>query len=555
MLRFVVEETLAGRGNRLKGFALAIAVFGRDETFNSQSDPVVRFEARRLRRDLDSYYMNAGRGDPVRITIPKGGYSPHFELQPHADPSHDQQSEAAPPEPPPPAPALAADAPAVAGKPSRGHVGGIRARAPLVAVALFALAAVGAWLWFGRAPPLQEARGPSIIVLPFERLGSSDDERYLAAGLSEELVDRLRRFPGFRLYASPASIEASTKSPIALGQDLGVAYVVAGSVRMEAEDIRIAAQLLDAATGRVVWTRAFDRAAKPAALIEVQRDIAASIASEIGQPYGVVSTDLNRRATSPEVANMQSYVCVLQAYGYRRRLAQEEFAPVLACLEEAVRRDPDYSDAWAMLGWAYLDAGRYGYGTDADPASYYARATEAASRSLDLEPTSVLGLKALSAINFFQGNFSEGERLARAALEQNPYDPDSLVRVGWRLAIRGRFDEGTPLVERAIARSVNPPAWYYHPLAIHYLMKGDGAAMLEVAEHGTADGSARGQALLAMAQILSGNEEAGSEALVRMNEITPGYDPLERFAGFQATAEILEAMASALHRAGWPDSP
>jgi tetratricopeptide (TPR) repeat protein len=207
-----------------------------------------------------------------------------------------------------------------------------------------------------------------------------------------------------------------------------------------------------------------------------------------------------------------------------------------------------------MLGWAYLDAGRYGYGTDAEPAGYYARATEAASRALDLEPTSILGLKALSAINFFQGNFGEGERLARAALEQNPYDPDSLVQVGWRLVIRGQFDEGTPLVVRAIARSVNPPAWYYHPLALHYLMKGDGAAMLEVAERGTADGSARGQALLAMAQGLSGNEEAGRQALIRMNEITPGFDPVERFRGFQATDEILQAMAAALRRVGWQDA-
>jgi tetratricopeptide (TPR) repeat protein len=251
---------------------------------------------------------------------------------------------------------------------------------------------------------------------------------------------------------------------------------------------------------------------------------------------------------------MQSYVCVLRAYGYRRRLAQDVFDPVLACLERAVRRDADYSDAWAMLGWAYLDAGRYGYGNDADPATYYARATEAASRSLDLEPTSILGLKALSAINFFQGNYGEGERLARLALEQNPYDPDSLIQVGWRLAIRGQFDEGTPLVERAIARSVNPPAWYYHPLAIHYLMTGDAAAMLEVAEHGTADGSARGQALLAMAHGLSGNKEAGMDALIRMEEITPGYDPLERFRGFHATEEILEAMARALHSSGWPDT-
>ena len=78
-LRYLVEETLAGHADGLKGYSLGLAVFGRDGTFDPQSDPVVRLEARRLRRDLDSYYVDAGARDPVRITIPKGHYVPHFK--------------------------------------------------------------------------------------------------------------------------------------------------------------------------------------------------------------------------------------------------------------------------------------------------------------------------------------------------------------------------------------------------------------------------------------------------------------------------------------------
>ena len=73
-----MDETLAGRSDGLKGYSLGLAVFGRGETFDAQSDPVVRLEARRLRRDLDTYYVDAGARDPVRITIPKGHYVPHF---------------------------------------------------------------------------------------------------------------------------------------------------------------------------------------------------------------------------------------------------------------------------------------------------------------------------------------------------------------------------------------------------------------------------------------------------------------------------------------------
>jgi Flp pilus assembly protein TadD len=78
-LRYIVEETLAGRSERLKGYNIAVGALGRDETFNPQTDPVVRLEARQLRSDLAHYFLNVGPHDPVRIDIPKGGYVPTFE--------------------------------------------------------------------------------------------------------------------------------------------------------------------------------------------------------------------------------------------------------------------------------------------------------------------------------------------------------------------------------------------------------------------------------------------------------------------------------------------
>ena len=81
MLSFVVEETIAGRSSRLKATTIAMAVFDRGPDFDQQADPVVRLEARKLRRDLDNYYAGAGRDDPVRIDIPKGAYVPVFRYQ------------------------------------------------------------------------------------------------------------------------------------------------------------------------------------------------------------------------------------------------------------------------------------------------------------------------------------------------------------------------------------------------------------------------------------------------------------------------------------------
>ena len=82
-LRYVVEEMLAGRADRLKGYSIATEVFDRDDSFDPQTDPVVRLEARRLRRALEHYYLTAGRDDPIRIEIPKGGYAPVCEMRKH----------------------------------------------------------------------------------------------------------------------------------------------------------------------------------------------------------------------------------------------------------------------------------------------------------------------------------------------------------------------------------------------------------------------------------------------------------------------------------------
>lgn len=78
-LRYVVEEAIAGRGQGVKAYSIATTVFGRDESFDPQADPIVRIEASRLRRSLDRFYLTAGRADPIRITIPKGSYVPTME--------------------------------------------------------------------------------------------------------------------------------------------------------------------------------------------------------------------------------------------------------------------------------------------------------------------------------------------------------------------------------------------------------------------------------------------------------------------------------------------
>ncbi|MDQ2106009.1 hypothetical protein QSG27_25160, partial [Azospirillum sp. C340-1] len=111
-LRYVVEECLEGRAPQIKAYCIAVSVFNREPSFDPQSDPIVRLEAGRLRRSLEHYYLTAGRNDPIRIVVPKGGYAPRFErMADDPAPDRDQHPAGHPASHPAGHPAPAPDAP------------------------------------------------------------------------------------------------------------------------------------------------------------------------------------------------------------------------------------------------------------------------------------------------------------------------------------------------------------------------------------------------------------------------------------------------------------
>ncbi len=197
MLTYLVEEMLAGRGGELKGYNIGTSVFGRGPDFDAQSDPVVRIEARRLRRDLAGYYVSAGRADLLRISIPTGQYVPEVSRRggdglppkgennaPDSDLSENNSGSAA-----------------ASIKQDDDRAGNRFRRIAAALLVIFALfsAALG-YLYFERLPAGDNsespaARGPALLVLPFNVHGDSASVPVLAAGISERLIADLNRSP------------------------------------------------------------------------------------------------------------------------------------------------------------------------------------------------------------------------------------------------------------------------------------------------------------------------------------------------------------------------
>ncbi len=546
LLGYLVEELLAGNGKGLKGYTIATIVFGRDESFDPQTDPVVRLEARRLRHDLSSYYVSAGRDNPLRITIPKGQYVPVIEWAHKplfAEASYDR------------AQPVQSASNLERGKPRTRISWRLAAAGTLGLVAVLGVV-LAAWD-LNEEKDSAAARGPALAVLPFSTTGLAPQHSNIGRGIADAVLAGLSRFPDVRLYLAGPEAQAS-EDPVQIGNRLGLTYVLQGSAQSVpgSENLRITARLLEVSSRRILWIGNYERNFSGAFLLAAQDEIAASVASTIGQPYGIIRTEESRALAEAPSPSLTSYECVLQAYSYRRSLSREAYEPALACLQRAVEQDPRYAEAWAMLGWLQMDAGRFGWTTEGDTQAAFERGLATALYANAIDRENISSLKALGSIYHYLGRFEESERVQREALRLNPNDPDTIAQLGWRLAIRGRFVEGIPLLRRAIERSVDPPGWYYHLLAVDQYLRGDYAEMLQSATAATADGSGLSWSLVAIAAGALEDAALAERALQTMAKLSPrmANDPSEVYRRAKATEEVVNALVEGLVRAGWVKS-
>ena len=498
-LRYVVEQTLAGCGDRIKAYDIAVTVFGRDDSFDPQSDPIVRIEASRLRRSLERYYLLAGGDDPIRIEIPKGGYVPVFLLQRENErsPAPEQRRAARPGEDvcgsgeevapradglPPQREGTSWRRPFIQQTLPRPVMGGLLAL--FVVLAGLGASSLGWQPWAGGGQPPASApteSRPALMVAPFEDLSSEPRDQF-AEGVAQEVLSNLIRFKEFVVFDARTSFQAAQEDSLELGRRLGADYVVTGSVRRDAGRVRVSSELVKLATGASIWTATYDEELAVDRLFEIQDGIAASVAATVAQPYGVVYRDARNQLQRHPPKSLSAYECLLQAYAYRRRLAPEPHAVARSCLEEAVVREPDYADALAMLAMVYVDEYRWGFNPRPDQYDPLGTALEMAQRAVDTAPDDALAWLALFETNFFRGDLELAITAGEQAISLNPNNPELRALVGMRLAHAGQWERGVGMLESALTMNPAPPGWYYFGLSVNELRQRDDEAALDWAE-------------------------------------------------------------------------
>ena len=322
-----------------------------------------------------------------------------------------------------------------------------------VALLLFAL---DKFVW--SVPPADAFENRrSIAVLPFENMSGDPEQLYFSDGISEEILNSLVRVPGISVASRTSSFNyrGGDLNIPRIADELGVLFVLEGSVRKSGDQLRITAQLIDAGEDRHLWSESYDRRLED--IFEIQSDIANAIALSIQQELDLEST--SAIPTKTLTSNMSAYDSYLKGLEvFTRRILPEDVLTSIAYLERAVQLDPGFAVAWQYLAAAY---GVYPFYTmkREDLPPYLERSDAAAERAISLDPELAFAHTIKASNMTVQPPYDQIGALREydIAIEK---DPKELTTHNWRgimLGMAGYIEEAEESQRRCF--EIDPAYW------------------------------------------------------------------------------------------------
>lgn len=497
-LHFIVGETLAGRASQIKGYTIAVSVYGRSERFDPQLDPIVRVEAGRLRRRLDQYYLTAGKNDPIRITIPKGGYVPTFRVIDQKGPAGDASDR-------------------------ENEAGVLRTK-------------------------------PSIAVMPLINLTGDPSQDYFVDGLTEEFTSELARYQDFCIIASQSTMHYKGKEAdvVSIGRHLNVRFLLYGSVRRDSDTIKVTVRIVDSVSGEQVWGENYTRELSTSNLIAIQEAIGRRVAGAVADQYGLVSRRLSLESRKRPPEDLRAYDAVLRFYRYETQLTPQAFEEALEALERAVEIEPNYALAWSMLG--HLHADNYALGF-CDIDAPLDKALTFAQRGITLAPENQFASDALTLVHFHRGDKDLFFKYVDLTIALNPNSPYIIGVAGWHLMLYGEWERGLLFLRQGMQLNPFYPSWFHLATYMEAYHRGDlNSALAEAIQFNFPtlyiDPMMRAAVLGQM-----GKEEKARTALDELLKLEPDFSNRGRqlISRYVKVDDLVDAIIEGLRRAGLGD--
>ncbi len=496
-LTYIVEETLAGRGDRLKAYNIATAAFNRGEDFDPQQDSIVRIEAGRLRRALDHFYLTDGRDHEIQIVVPKGTYVPQFRSAGEVAPLDVQE-------------------------PPRAHSAAPRRRAP------------------------------RIFVTPFDQEGENDAVPGFARGLTRQVIVGLTRFNNVHVYGTETSEQIGHHlhtNPV--GPKIAADFILSGTVSLADDSFAVDLLLLETESLRYVWTEHFVRDMAPKSIHRLRDEVAAIVAQRLAQPYGVLfSRALDDEGNSAET--MDGYGAVVEFHQYIRTFRKDRLEPARRRLEHAIAQDPTFGEGHACLSQLYSQHARFMSRTPSEVRQNAERAFQLARQAILLAPNSSNAHHALALAYWFSGDTSRSLDSYQTALSLNPADTDLMADMGLRYCLLMDWEHGVPLVEESYRRNPCQASPYRMALVLYHFSEGQYAEGLRQAELLDAPDVVYNHIGVAVCAERLGLQDKAREAIASLERIEPDYAQRVVFdlAARNVHPALAQGLIAALQAAG-----
>ncbi|MGD9075329.1 MAG: tetratricopeptide repeat protein, partial [Desulfobacteraceae bacterium] len=431
-----------------------------------------------------------------------------------------------------------------------------------VVVLILVAGALAIWNFYLRPPfePASEERmafdlpdKPSIAVLPLVNMSEDPKQEYFSDGLTEEIITALSKVPKLFVIARNSTFSYKGKSVKVnqIAEELGVRYVLEGSVRKAEDQVRITAKLIDALTGRHLFAERYERDLKD--IFALQDEITMKIITELRVK---LTAGEQARVSAKRTENLEAYLKHLQAFEHFLATTKEGNALARRLLEEAIALDPEFPAAYNLLGATYyLDVL---LGSSKSPKESLAKAMKLIQKAIALDESypgahTQLGWLYIMARKHDKA-IAECERAV--ALEPNGATGYNFLSVALRYA--GRHEEALPAAEKALRLNPIPTALHLRTLGLAYRFNGRYDAAIAAFKRALKlrPNDFLTYLSLAIAYSLAGREHEARDAVAGLLRLNPKYS-IEHYAKtiiYKNKADN-ESSIAALRKAGLPESP
>ena len=413
-LRFIVEERLAGREHFVKQYTIAVRALGYEKDFDPQANPVVRIYASRLRRTLDTYYAGIGE-TALRILLPKGSYIPifpPFEEQPSffiklpANPTVDSEQE--------------------------------------------------------------QPTELSIVVLPFTYLSSAEDDSYLSAGITQELIVGLTEFE-YLTVIGPLPQQQTELNLQELGKTYRVRFALRGTIRQIENGIRISVTLSDTIRGKKLWADTFQYDLDSETLFDIERGISDQVVGVIADGFGAMARSLYGEARRKDLRSVTAMDAILRYHYHYIVGTRQSLVEAIQALELALDKEPNNAQVLATLADAYFADGVTDRGIVENAME---KSRKLVDLALTIQPNCQMAHVTMASHYQYQQDYQAAYVEIEKAIELNANNAFMIALCGVLMVLMDNWD-GLDLIGRAMKLNPAHPAYFHEMFCYHYVHIGD----------------------------------------------------------------------------------